>query len=101
MTMPIAMVRRSPHTPPGAVGPRVRPGPKGSTIHNLEELRPGSAGASEIRVLFAFDPWRSAVLLLAGDKAADWKGWYRHAVPQAEELYATYLKERAEEEGTP
>jgi hypothetical protein len=74
---------------------------KGSTIHNLKELRPGSAGASEIRVLFAFDPWRSAVLLLAGDKAADWKGWYRHAVPQAEELYATYLKERAEEEGTP
>jgi len=73
---------------------------KGSAIHNLKELRPGSAGSSEIRVLFAFDPWRSAVLLLAGDKAGDWKGWYRHAVPRAEELYATYLKERAEEEGT-
>ncbi len=49
---------------------------KGSAIHNLKELRPGSAGSSEIRVLFAFDPWRSAVLLLAGDKAGDWKGWY-------------------------
>ncbi len=29
---------------------------KGSTMHNLKELRPGSVGSSEIRVLFAFDP---------------------------------------------
>lgn len=28
------------------------------------------AGASEVRILFAFDPWRSAILLVAGDKAA-------------------------------
>lgn len=37
---------------------------QGSRIHHLEELRPGSAGRSEIRVLFAFDPTRSALLLL-------------------------------------
>jgi hypothetical protein len=74
---------------------------KGSTIHNLKELRPGSTGTSEIRVLFVFDPWRSAVLLVAGDKAGDWKGWYRQAIPRAEELYAIYAKERAEEEGKP
>jgi hypothetical protein len=30
-------------------------------IHHLKELRPGSAARSEIRVLFAFDPTRSAV----------------------------------------
>ena len=28
---------------------------QGSKVHHLKELRPGSAGRSEIRVLFAFD----------------------------------------------
>ena len=28
---------------------------KGSSIHNMKELRPGSAGAAEMRILFAFD----------------------------------------------
>ncbi len=73
---------------------------KGSALHNLKELRPGSAGASAVRVLFVFDPWRSAILLVAGDKAGNWTGWYRQAIPRAEQLYETYLKERtAEEEG--
>jgi hypothetical protein len=40
-----------------------------SKIANLKELRPGSRGRSEARVLFVFDPWRSAILLVAGDKA--------------------------------
>ena len=31
---------------------------QGSRIHHLKELRPGSGGRSEIRVLFAFDPAR-------------------------------------------
>jgi hypothetical protein len=31
---------------------------QGSQIHHLKELWPGSAGRSEIRVLFAFDPTR-------------------------------------------
>jgi hypothetical protein len=70
----------------------------GSVIANMKELRPGSAGRSEIRVLFAFDPWRSAILLIAGDKAGDWQGWYRKAIPRAEALYEVYLKERAAEE---
>jgi len=43
----------------------------------MKELRPGSAGRSEIRVLFVFDPWQQIVLLVAGDKAGDWRGWYR------------------------
>ena len=71
---------------------------KASSLHNLKELRPGSAGRSEIRILFVFDPWRSAILLVAGDKAGNWTAWYRQAVPHAQELYAIYLKERAEEE---
>lgn len=43
----------------------------GSAIANLKELRPGT-----VRILFAFDPWRSSITALE-----------------------TYLKERAEEEG--
>jgi hypothetical protein len=70
----------------------------GSQVHNLKELRPGSAGRSEIRILFVFDPWRSAILLVGGDKSGDWSGWYRRAIPHAEELYAKYLAEREAEE---
>ena len=33
---------------------------------------PGSRGRSEVRILFVFDPWRSAILLVAGDKAGSW-----------------------------
>lgn len=35
----------------------------GSRHKNMKELRPGSAGRSELRVLFAFDPARSAIPL--------------------------------------
>jgi hypothetical protein len=57
-----------------------------SRIHHLKELRPGSEDRSEIRVLFAFDPTRSA-LLLGGDKAGNWQRWYRENIPIAEQLY--------------
>lgn len=67
---------------------------KGSDLHNLKELRPGSHGASEVRILFIFDPERRAVLLVAGDKAGQWSAWYREAIPLAETRYAAYLKER-------
>ena len=69
-----------------------------SAVQNLKELRPGSAGRSEVRILFVFDPWRSAILLVAGDKAGNWQRWYRQAIPRAEQLLEIYLKERAEEE---
>jgi hypothetical protein len=74
---------------------------KGSSIHNLKKLRPGSAGTSEMRILFAFDPWRSSVLLVAGNKYGRWTEWYRQAISHAEQLYERYLKERAAEEETP
>ena len=65
---------------------------KGSKFKNLKELRPGSSGRSEVRVLFAFDPQRQAILLVAGDKSKDWKGWYPKAIRQAERLYAEHLR---------
>ncbi len=70
-----------------------------SSIANMKELRPPSTKQSEIRILFVFDPWRSAILLVAGDKSGEWNRWYRRAIPAAEQLYAVYLKEREQEMG--
>ncbi|MFD2766157.1 type II toxin-antitoxin system RelE/ParE family toxin [Micromonospora eburnea] len=71
-----------------------------SRISNMKELRPPSSGRTEIRILFVLDPWRSAILLVAGDKSGQWKRWYRDAIPEAEDLYTTYLKEREKELGS-
>lgn len=65
----------------------------GSRLHNLKELRPGSSGSSEVRILFIFDPVRNAVLLIAGDKSGRWTQWYREAIPMTEALYEQYVKE--------
>ena len=50
--------------------------------------------------MFVFDPWRSAVLPIAGDKSGRWSSWYRQAIPDAERLYEQYLKERETEAGS-
>ncbi len=65
-----------------------------SRLPNMKELRPPSAGRTEVRILFVFDPYRSAVLLVAGDKSGQWNRWYRTAIPEAERLYEDYLDER-------
>jgi hypothetical protein len=63
----------------------------GCRTHNLKELRPGSSGSTEVRILFVFDPRRQAILLVAGDKAGRWRDWYRDAIPLAEARYDEYL----------
>jgi hypothetical protein len=60
---------------------------EGSRHPNMKELRPGS-----MRVLFAFDPRRSAVLLLGGDKSGCWQEWYVEAIPVADRLYDEHLE---------
>ncbi len=62
---------------------------------NMKELRTSRDGA--LRVLFAFDPRRHAILLLGGDKSGQWKQWYQWAIPEADDLYDTYLDELKEE----
>lgn len=57
----------------------------------MKELRPGSSGASEIRILFAFDPTRQAILLVAGDKAKQREKWYHKNIPRADRLYQEHL----------
>lgn len=50
------------------------------------------AGRSEVRILFIFDPERRAVLLVAGDKAGNWKKWYDRTFPVADERYDEWLR---------
>ena len=61
----------------------------------MKELRCGTSGA--IRVLFMFDPRRTAILLLGGAKAGKWAHWYADAIPNADRLYEVYLEELREE----
>jgi hypothetical protein len=69
---------------------------KGSKIKNLKELVVGGANF-EVRILFVFDPRRTAILLIGGDKTGDWDDWYEEMIPEAVELYETYLHELREE----
>ena len=68
---------------------------KTSRHSNMKELRVSKAGA--LRVLFAFDPRRHAILLLGGDKSGQWEEWYRTAIPEADALYDTHLQELRDE----
>jgi hypothetical protein len=67
---------------------------EGSRYSNMKELRP--LGRT-IRVLFAFDPRRTAILLLGGDKSGQWKEWYEEMIPEAERLYEVHLEELRQE----
>jgi hypothetical protein len=60
----------------------------------MKELRPPGGN---LRILFAFDPRRMAILLLGGDKTNLWDAWYREYVPMADVLYADHLEELREE----
>jgi hypothetical protein len=67
-------------------------------VHNLKELRPGSTGSTEVRILFAFDEQRQAVLLVAGDKEGNWNQWYNQAVPLAETRFKAHQDRLAEQD---
>ena len=62
-----------------------------SRHNNMKELRPGSAGRTELRALFAFDPQRAAIMLVAGNKQGRWKRWYDQNIPIADDLFDTHL----------
>ena len=63
----------------------------------VPELRRGSAGRTEMRILYIFDPRRQAVLLVAGDKAGRWSRWYDDAIKLAEDRYERYRATPPEE----
>lgn len=62
----------------------------GTSRHaHMRELRAQHEGRP-YRVLYAFDPLRSAILLIGGDKTGDVR-WYDTYVPVADQLYDTHL----------
>ena len=63
---------------------------KGARAGVLRELRIQSFGRP-LRVLYAFDPRRTALLLLGGDKTGE-KNWYDKHVALADRLYEEHLE---------
>jgi hypothetical protein len=59
----------------------------------FRELRP-RCGASSLRVVYAYDPRRDAVLLIGGDKGND-KRFYERILRRAEPIWERYLEEQA------
>ena len=57
----------------------------------MRELRVQSSG-KPLRIFYAFDPKRTAILLIGGDKTGD-KRFYEKNIPIADKLYDIYLEE--------
>lgn len=57
---------------------------------HMRELRIQHAG-NPYRILYAFDPKRSAILLLGGNKRGNDR-WYERYVPIADNLYDEHLR---------
>ena len=76
-------------------GPNLRfphsSGISGSRHGHLRELRVQIAGRP-IRVFYAFDPRRTAILLIAGDKTGQ-DDFYMRMIPVADRLYDEHLAE--------
>jgi hypothetical protein len=64
---------------------------KGSRHSNMKELRT-MRGRRHLRSFFAFDPRRTAILLIGGDKTGE-KTFYERMVPLADRLFDQYLEE--------
>lgn len=61
-----------------------------SKFNHMRELRIQHEGRP-YRVLYAFDPVRSAFLILGGDKTGDDR-WYETMLPKADAIYQDHLK---------
>ena len=64
---------------------------KESRHPNMRELRVQSKGRP-LRTFYAFDPRRSAILLIGGDKTGDGR-FYERCLPVADRLYDEHLQE--------
>ena len=63
----------------------------------MRELRTQSGGRP-LRTLYAFDPLRTAILLVGGDKTGD-ERWYERYVTLADQIYDKHLTELRRERG--
>ena len=50
-------------------------------------------------MLLAFDPKRRGMLLVAGDKAGNWKSWYKKNIPVADELFDAHIRQLKKTKG--
>jgi len=62
----------------------------GSKHPHMRELRVQHKG-KPFRILYAFDPRRTAILLLGGDKTGNDR-WYEYALPRADRLYEEHVR---------
>jgi hypothetical protein len=62
----------------------------GRSRYALRELRVQSSGRP-LRIVYAFDPLRQAVLILGGDKTGDDR-FYAWIIPKAEAVWEQYLQ---------
>ena len=67
----------------------------GSRHANMKELRTQCQGRP-LRTFFAFDPRRTAILLIGGDKTGSDR-FYEKMIPLADRLYDQHLRQLAEE----
>lgn len=65
-------------------------GIKGSRHSHMRELRIQHEGRP-YRVLYAFDPTRTALLLIGGDKTGN-NRWYEQFIPIADKLYDEHVE---------
>ncbi|MBL0140492.1 MAG: type II toxin-antitoxin system RelE/ParE family toxin [Betaproteobacteria bacterium] len=70
-------------------------GISGSRHGRMRELRTQHDGRP-LRTLYAFDPRRSAILLIGGDKTGEDR-WYEVNVPIADRLYEEHLEQLRKE----
>jgi hypothetical protein len=65
-------------------------GIRGSRHRHMRELRAQHSG-NPYRILYAFDPKRSAILLIGGRKSGN--RWYSRAIRVADRLYDEHLQD--------
>jgi hypothetical protein len=63
---------------------------KKSRFPEMRELG-AQAGGDPLRILYAFDPRRTAILLVAGDKTGNDR-WYETNVPVADRFFERHLR---------
>ncbi|WP_312739446.1 type II toxin-antitoxin system RelE/ParE family toxin [Cedecea neteri] len=72
---------------------------RGSQYANMKELRVQCKG-EPLRLFFAFDIRRCAILLCAGNKVGNEKQFYDVMIPRADKKFASHLKQLTEKEQT-
>ncbi len=65
-------------------------GVEGSKFSHMRELRIQSHG-QPIRVFYAFDPKRTAILIIGGMKTGKEKRFYKEYIPKADKLFEEHL----------